>query len=158
MNTEGRGGLRKAVGTKSLRGSICAGGKAAVRPTCQGGRGLCPRVPSETDPRPERGPRGALMSRSGRQPAKATEPPPAALPQGEVRSATSLMCSVGNIPLCGTFPRLPAFCLLQSVFAARRPPSPQAAASQRGHQAPSQRRLGSPGHPSAGTWPRPQRS
>lgn len=146
------------MGIKCLGASLRAGGEAAVRPTCQGGRGLCPRIPSESDVRPDQGPSGVFMSPSGGRPAKATEPPPAALPQGEAPSATSLMCSVGNIPLCGTFPRLPTFCLLKSVFAARRRPSPQAAASQRGHQAPSQRRLGSPGQPCPGTWPQPRRS
>ena len=128
-----------------------------MRLTCQGGRGPSvtesPRNKKENDL--NRGLQEFCMNPSHRQPANATELLPAALPKGEAQNATSLMYSVGKIPLCGTFPRLPTLCLLKSVFTAWRRPSPQAAASQRGHQAAFQRQLGSPGQPSAGTWPQP---
>lgn len=90
-----------------------------------------------------------------RQPASATEPLPAALPQGAAPAATPLMCPVGKIPLGGTFPGLPTWCLPKSVFTARGRPGPRggrAAASHRGHRAPF---LGG-WVPSAGTRPRPR--
>lgn len=63
--------------------------------------------------------------------APASKPLPAVPPQGEAQNATSLMCSVGKIPFCGTFPRLPTLCLLKSVFTACRLPGPRVAPSQR---------------------------
>ena len=56
---------------------------------------------------------------------------------GEAQRAASLMCSVGKIPLCGTFPQLPALCLLPSVFTVQRRTGCTMATSQRGHKAPS---------------------
>ena len=67
----------------------------------------------------------------------------------------SLMCSVGKIPLCGTFPRFPALCLVKTVFTAQRRPGPPA--SQRGCKPPLQRWLGPLGQPRGRTSPRPQR-